>query len=301
MDMYVAYQSRWRRRQYLNDVAPHNPDVQKCFLSLFFFEEKIDKPLPEFTPSDLDAWRDGLPTDKRQAYTELLSHFVHWTQRKKTKTFNQEAFERRLVENSNSYVASPYDLSKRMGKVFGPVETGSKFVLFRCYLWLLYMGVRMRDALLLEEGAVNLDKMEIQYQGWPVKIPDDAYPDFSTLMSTDWMYNRYGHPQKKPDGQILLRWYNDANTGEFNVRLLRNQYDSPYALRPRDVYQSGVFYRTFLRELDGIPADLDAYTDSDNGVQAIAPLDVDYMVWKYLYIRPLTSDVPAPSVMPRIM
>ena len=300
MDAYSKYQERWLRQCYLNTVAHGEPRVRRCFDSVLFYEEAIGRMLPEFTPDDLAGWEERLPKDKRQEYRSILTNFVRWARGTEPKAFHQDAFEKRVASCADSYVASPYDLAKRLDQIHGPTGTDGPPLTCRAYLWLLYSGVKMGDALKLMAEDIDLDAMEVRYQGWNLKLSDYSYPDLRTLKDAPALIDRYNHRRNKPAGAPFLWWYGDVSIGDFNARLAHQpRRRGFYALSPREVYHSGLFYRAFLRELDGIPADFEVYTGGSlQRYNSAEPYDVDYAAWKYLFIRPLIAGIPTPDAIP---
>lgn len=82
-----------------------------------------------------------------------------------------------------SMVGSPEDLSLRMDKIFHDRTLATVDCLYRCYLWMLFMGFEKEEPQLVKTTEVDLTSFIIKHENAQYQIPPTALVDFMYVVN----------------------------------------------------------------------------------------------------------------------
>ena len=177
-------------------------------------------------------------------------------------------------------VTSPLHLQVYLNQVCEPESRETTDNIYRCYYWLAYAGISEEDILKVKISDVDFVYMVVKYNGKEYPIYREAIPALRNCVNlTQFVYNHPNYAANKTvyktrvDGDTLIRGVRSLPTIEsMRVELSRRSkkcLDSGKTnlkLSYYRVWLSGLFYRTYERELAGLPIDfLDAAEEFMNG------------------------------------
>jgi len=162
-------------------------------------------------------------------------------------------------------VFDPAQLQQKLDLVFHKESVKSTDNIFRAYLWMMFMGIGRQEAVEITNEHVDLSVPCVFVGDEVFKIPAEAFPCFYVLATSksfvvpnpnhsDWTLDRYSSNQ-------FLRGTVGDNRKYKNIeaRIGLASTSKGVSLRPRDIAYSGVFYRTYLRELETGSPDFTQY------------------------------------------
>ncbi len=213
-------------------------------------------------------------------------------------------------------VTSPTHLQKFFNSIFDPEIKKRIDNVYRCVLWLAYMGVPKEEVLNIKTSEVDLKQMVLIHNDIEYPIYRESVPAFINCIHLNSFY--YIHPKysttrqfTKPraEGDTLIRGY--ANYASFQILTVQiskllaraiNEEKTDLKLSYYRVWISGLFYRMYQDEMMGIPPDftnaamefmegkdykLDKTTMSlDSKCKRVAKNYLeDYKIWKSVFVK----------------
>lgn len=241
------------------------------FLSLFKISEPYEKErkydLAEFSTEDFEHLLSdglGLTQSSLRLSQQRISHYLQWCRNNNLPT--------KLVGNLNitpdksnairdRMVESPEDLSWRMDRVFQDRKLATVGCLYRCYLWMLFMGFDKQEPETVLTEEVDLQSLRIVHSGIRYDIPPTALIDFMyAVNSNEFIHSRAIGSKKNAvyhtriDSPYLLRGLRTEqlsfDTLQRHVRSLQSKrHIDGRKLVPKQIIISGFFWRAYQIEI----------------------------------------------------
>lgn len=204
-------------------------------------------------------------------------------------------------------VWSPNELQKYLNDVFEPESEYTIDNVYRCYYWLAYGGVKEEDIPKIKVSDVDLENLEIDYNGSKVIIYREALQAIRNCVKLEYfIIKRRGKPVKTPRAKsntIARSVKGDSSVLSLRVSLSRKSSEcikngkTNLRLSYYRVWLSGLFYRIREREEIGEDASFEdvictmisnnIYSSSDGSPvntsrrnRLINELRSDYNNWK---------------------
>ena len=183
-----------------------------------------------------------------------------------------------LAKVRQQMVSSPLHLQRYLDEVFDKEEEETVDIIYRCYYWMAFGGIKEDDTLLIRTSDIDFADMEISYKGTHTPIYREALPAFhkaAELKSFYYKNPNYAHTilRDRVPGDTLMRGIRAA-TKTMTIRSVLSKKSAKaiddgltkQKLSFYRVWMSGLFYRMYDRERAGIPVDFsEAATDFVSG------------------------------------
>ncbi len=101
---------------------------------------------------------------------------------------DKETLEKELKEIRTTMVSSPYFFNKYLDSVFEPTENNTIENLYRCAMWLLYIGFELDEIVDLEINNVDLYNRRIIYKDKYYRMPDYSFDSIEKCVSAISFY-----------------------------------------------------------------------------------------------------------------
>ena len=171
----------------------------------------------------------------------------------------------------NAFLSGPEELQERMDAVLAPEERVEPDIVVRAFLWILFMGVPIDNAVELNEADVDLVNLRIN-------VGEKTFPIHPLALSTiikaaqtktfTLIHTYYTATVPRYESQRLLR--NRRSDPTYNtlrlplLKAIRRAGKEEGWLSPKDVFRSGYFYRALRNERQGKSADFTSYILLEN-------------------------------------
>lgn len=169
-----------------------------------------------------------------------------------------------LKKMRRQLVSSPLHLQKYMDEIFDDEETETMDVLYRCYYWMAFAGIKEEDILQIKCSDVDFSSMSIYYGETSAPIYREGILAFRKAI--ELKYFRYIHPNYEPilreriPGETIMRGIK-AVTKSKTIRSFLSRYSSRMCKEGKTDMQlsysrvrlSGIFFRVYENERLGIP------------------------------------------------
>ena len=203
-------------------------------------------------------------------------------------------------------VSGPGHLRQILDVVFTKIDDQTVELTYAAYFYLAFCGLKESDAVKLTHDHFDFGKSVIKLGR--VKYP--IYPEFKrvlhecvTLEKFQYLHPNFAYDKERVPGSQVLRGFTELD----NVETIRSIVSRKFQKAKRDgrvesklsynrVRLSGIFYKAYMRELNGICPDFSeevsqfmkgreySYKDSYTESRKIAELDkefhTDYKRWK---------------------
>ena len=161
-------------------------------------------------------------------------------------------------------VSSPLMLRDYLDTAFDNPDKKSIHNVYRCYLWLGFMGIPGDLVTSLTVSDVDLRERTVRCLGEEFFIPDEAMPEMRNCVTLNGFSVDYPSVSIRPraSGTRILRGFSD-NTNLITLRVKTSEFGKKAEDRgltdKRITYAyaklSGIFYRAFRNEMAGIAPD----------------------------------------------
>ena len=203
-------------------------------------------------------------------------------------------------------VSGPLHLKKFMDEILEKECDLTSHILYRCYYWMAFSGLYEEDVFNVTIDEIKFDSMIIEHNEVEYPLYRESIITFKNAVSlTGFYYNhpRYEEPawrERKP-GNILLRGFRGnlkmmttrswlSNLGADALKKGNTKQQLSYSR----IWLSGLFYRTYERELDGYSVSftdaaikqMEGKTYKDNNYRLnsiINNYEKDYQRWKQAF------------------
>lgn len=164
-------------------------------------------------------------------------------------------------------VSSPAHLEQYLNEICEPAEAKATDNIYRCYYWLAYAGIGEEDILRIRPNNIDFNQMVVRYKGIEAPIYRESVPALKNCIELSQF--KFNHPNYTTDvwkprvsGDILVRGVRaQPSIKALRVELSRrskNKRDKGLTNLKLSYYRvwiSGLFYRTYEKELMGIRPD----------------------------------------------
>lgn len=213
-------------------------------------------------------------------------------------------------------VSGPQHLQRYLDYMFDEESEESVDNIYRCFLWLAFMGVKENDVLEIEKTDVIFSEMIVRHGGNEYQIYRESVPSLKNCVNLTRFH--YVNPcykaetvayRKRNVSNLLLagtgkdsmikfdqRVYKQMKNPKNKEKFSRDDGVTKLRLSFKRVWTSGLFYRCYELERAGVPVDYDrmasafmegrvygedAYQATKNSIKR--NLASDYARWKKIY------------------
>lgn len=206
----------------------------------------------------------GVRKRATESSTAFMQSYVKWCSDNGFPTSNS-VFELEVDVSQKikrTMVASPMHLASIMDQVFTPVESKTIDCLYRCYLWMVYSGLRESDTVEVNVDDVDLDTSIIQFGGKSFDIYNEARAAFRmACTATEFVYihPNYTTTINRFPGERLIRGVRTDSMQLKTIRPIVSKKLSKHGLdlSLRLIRLSGIFYKAFDAERSGFGVNFD--------------------------------------------
>lgn len=252
-----------RKLKFLSEKRESSDYGISIFSATEAAEKALDKDLCELNAEVFDQiFEDSFGTRQRAVNTAiaLLQSYVVWCREQGFKTSNA-VFELDVDITSKirrMMVASPMHLASILDQSFSPLEDGSVDCIYRCYLWMIFMGINDYDTVKVRVADVDFENLTVDYEGRKYDLYREALPAFRmACTATEFNYVHenpyYTSVRQRFPGELLMRGIRSDHMNLMSIRPYIKQKLSAkgFNLSARRIRLSGIFYRAYETERCG--------------------------------------------------
>lgn len=261
-----------RKEHFIEELAVQKVKAYCVFKSSYPYEEQAGLDLCNLPLDALQKYVDenlGTGSDSSASLFSILQSYFEWCYRNEytnINTLNQVTIDYD-TKIKKHLVASPKHLSVMLDQSFCPIEENRLDILYRCFAWLAFSGVRQQHVMNVKSQDIHLDTMTIEFDGLAYEIYREAIPALRCACESDTFVYTGTAPngvktdfnRKRCDNEYLFRSFKNGKPGlntmiqQVFPRIQANGFDITY----NRVYMSGLFYRAFENERAGFPPNFD--------------------------------------------
>lgn len=198
----------------------------------------------------------------------LLRSYIAWCRSRKLSDYSNAIFKigfPDVEDTRRKKLANPIHLHTYLNQLFRNESSHSVSNIYRCFAWLLYLGVHKEDTVQLKKTDIDLDKRLIHYQGGKIPIPDIAYKSFVNSVKADSIIT---YDNSKMGVVIERQWDRGSSDlllsgtkGTATAHNMRSGFAKKIKDRSQfvfnvtpsfsDIYWSGLYYRAYQIESAG--------------------------------------------------
>lgn len=262
-------------RQY-TDSLKTAANCENVFLAISRFEEKNNKDLYSFNKEELIEMLEsvlGAKTSTQGTRLIIIKEYIKWCDSyERISGVSKEIFELKIpfVEKLKSQtVASPLHLQQYLDIICDNEEENTIDNVYRCYYWMAFSGIDQDRLSEIKNSDVNFDEMYISYNNIKIPIYRESLSALRKCVnSTEFAYHHPNYSKdimrsRYPGNDILRGIKAPTNIANIRVELSKrgnaNAQKTGKRLSWNRVKLSGLFYRTYERELIGIKPDFLSY------------------------------------------
>lgn len=245
----LSYERVFNRSEKIESL--HSKDI--CLMT----REQIDDVINEFTVSKSSTTKH---------YIRQIRTYIKWCYDNGLSESYVEITESKVDRYSpilNAMVKDPDDLQDRMNILFDKESELTKDLIYRCYFWLAFMGITKEDMPKITTEDVDTALRIVELNDTVYQIPECAVDAFKACVSQTFFYvNAFNtqYKSERSDGNVLLRTSKDVILSKSlslsaTIDRRRKEKHAVFTLRYSDTLLSGMFYRMYLSEQDGILVD----------------------------------------------
>ena len=299
------------KERFLNDTFS-SEYIKRNYIGLFNatekYEEREKTDLNALSVSVLqeivDSFR-GASVPTRSNKVTAMKNYCEWCL--KNGIVSELTWKRSSINYSeknmaiNTAIKSPMHLQKYLDEVFDKEEDNTSALIFRCYIWLAYAGVRETSINTITRGHIDLMNRKIIIDNRKFVLYEQAVPTIKKCMELtefNYIHPNYGIAVRtRSDGDLLVRGTGDGDGVDLQVirsELTRKSKRAisrgvqPIMISYSKVILYGVCYRAWQREIANGYLDIDTAVDEliyaknlKNDVKAIKRIfKRDYEFWK---------------------
>lgn len=261
-----------RKQRYFADLVKY--EATKNIEVAFFekvapFEERFQKDISEFSVEELkeateSAFEKSYNTNKR--YMLILKKYVEWCidNNYPGACRSVQHIEPQSIDKVRmNMVANPMQLQMYMDVVFDPIEEETIHIVYRCFLWMAFMGIQKEDSIAVTPDNVDFENMTISYAYKNHSIPNEAILVFRKAVNLKQFFHKHGIYDKYMDrvnDRPILRGIKASVTGDTMAREISRILNAAFESGKTDrllsyqrIWLSGQFARRLEAERAGIP------------------------------------------------
>lgn len=236
-------------------------------------EKHLRTDLCELSIEDVQPFVNELPgvtTTNRMYVISLIRAYVVWCRSKgiiqqDSQLLNLETNQ--TVAMLKSMYSSPEHLNDAFDKVFHPVEQHTVHNIYRTFLWLAYLGVPMSGVGLIEKSDVHFERNTVVFGAVELEIYMEAIQAFESCVNDTKfavIHTKGLRFMKRADSKLLLsRGGNKVDVSEFSKLINALPNKKRAELRYDNIKYSGIFYRAYMSECNGVPVDFKFVVEAD--------------------------------------
>ena len=301
-------------RQYTTKISTADFAVD-MFNYLEQFENKYGSDYACMTKeqaSDAVSSIQTLRASSMESRSAILKAYVRWNIDNGTENANKELLSVEFHGFSHirsMMVKDPAHLARILNKVYAPVKDGTVENLYRFYIWMFYSGMKEDQIFLCKRGNIDYKRMEIS-------VGDQRFPIYREELDVivfcadakeiaernPLMVNVRDTIPRRPGDELYRGARNATSASAARVSattLITSAYNNgliDVKLTRKSVRLSGIFYRMYEREMNGVPVDFtedainemrgktyktnDRFTIGVKRVRIIRDFELDYANWK---------------------
>ena len=257
-----------RRSRFANDLSDSSKGIFFVTFNGFEnYEASIGKYIEDMDDDEFsEAMRQTMRKSSRtnSQKISIISRYFTWCKQNGYNFRSPEelrSFEGReeatISAVKKTMFASPAHLQSFLDKVFDPVEIGSADCLYRCFIWLVYMGLSIEEIESVQVDNIDLFRFTIRFGSVEYKLPSESLAVIHACMTLDSFRVESQHVLSgiyyvsRSEGKHLLRRAAKSNgVSYFRMRTdtAKKVHSKGYAVELDGVRKSGSFYRIFQRE-----------------------------------------------------
>lgn len=264
------YNEQWKRK-FINSFtnsAGSATTYERLFNRFESREKELDKDLACMSEEEIRVALNsvtGLSTASTTRSIVILRAYVSWCIKNRMKCVSDvllSLYPDTSERMTQKMYASPEALNDAMNTVFSPVEDKTVHNIYRCYMWLCYMGLSIREIELLKKSQVDFSRSTVEFGMYGYKIYMEAIQTFESCVKQKSFVSFHPRYPYKPvvkqrvlSELLLSRTDNSVSVPELNklISAVKGADGLPHS--HRNLYRSGVFHRMLMRERAGFPVD----------------------------------------------
>ena len=271
--MYNEEQKKSFIRSFTEDIDSRK-FAQKLFEAFAPYEEGWGADLctkDEDTLRPVVSKLAGLRNVGRYKVVFCLQHYVDWCLEHKIPGAQDGISGIRTLDAGNmstQMVNTPGMLQQYLNAICDPEEEQTTDSTLRVFCWLAFAGMQVDDILLVRTKDVDFKRAQVHFNGVDYPIYREAFPAFRNCVELkQFVYNHpnYTAVRDRVDGDLLVRGVRSVPTKDhIRTEVSRRTKAALKAgkttrdLSYRRIWLSGVFYRMWEREQQGMPVDFEA-------------------------------------------
>ena len=284
-----------QKMEYLDSSSQYTPEslvnVRRVLNRISKFEEEEEKDFCFIDNKEkvLDILSDicGFSSGGIRNKMSMLKGYVKWCKDVKQlpnvsviiNDISVDEVSLRYVKHK--FVADPADLQECMDNIFDIEDELTVDNVFRCFLWMAFIGINEDDMFSIQESDVDLRYQSVYFGGKDYPFPDEALDSFLNCIqlkefrfkNSHYSSHEYGTRQRY-DGAFLLRRspysaedtvYNpDGERQKFQayISMKNKKSGSPRVLTYKSIKSSGFFYRLYQQEKLGVGIEFDKVVEA---------------------------------------
>lgn len=240
-----------------------------------------------------------------------IKQYIRWCVSQGIPNACEEALEIKSVTSNKiktTTVTNPAHFQRYLNIIFDDEDMDTMDIVFRTYYWLAYAGMRLDDIFKVKKSDISLEDMTVKYGDMCRPIYRESLKTIRKCIALDSV--NVFRPNKvdpvvieRVDSDLLLRGtrgvLSKKTTLESISRKQRAAIDSGKTNMRVGFFGawiSGLFFRIYMDELSGIPADFSKFVEmidavKENGSEKRKPVNQvlrnriimyqeDYLTWK---------------------
>lgn len=185
-------------------------------------------------------------------------------------------------------VANPKQLQMYLNNIFRSPQEGTVDNIYRCVVWLSFMGVEKKNIPLIRVEDVDLINLVVKYGDQTYPIYRESISEFRSCKLSNIV--KQTSPKtgicslSKVESNYLLRSakYETINMASFSalyskiISEFESRIDPPQKIAIRMAFLSGAYYRIYTDEVCGIPPDFSFLVDKHSGNKVLKKTAMEY-------------------------
>lgn len=202
-------------------------------------------------------------------------------------------------------VSSPKGLQSYMDAIFSPEEEQEVDNIYRCFYWLIYMGIPANEALSVRKSEVSIQDMLVRHNGEEIPLYKESVEAFENGISlVQFRTERISKKGKlftafipRSESPYIISTMQRSRGAGLNVGYIMNNIrirvkrlgNATGLISTRNMYMSGIFYRMLKQEKAGFPVRFDFLLEdglpptSEAAQVSQSRYKRDYETWKSSY------------------
>lgn len=279
-----------RKQEFLDQLDIDDRPFISLFRVIEPYEIERNRDLAEFSQEDfMQVLADalGLTESSLRMSKQRINKYLAWCRTKNYPTVvvgditgspdKSDVIHQRMV-------GSPEDLALRMDRIFNDRTIATVDCLYRCYLWMLFMGFDKEEPSCVLTDSVDLFTFRIKHKNLIYEIPPTSLIDFMHAVNAEEFIHAKSLNGKKSSGRriespYLLRGLRTEQLSYDTVQravtnLQRKKKIAGDKIIPKQVRISGFFWRAYQADRVGGFPYLDPLIDEVfNGTTFVADPD----------------------------